>query len=691
MTITSTDSARHEPTPTVTGEAIMQATRHWTDPITPDEIAEVAALVRTDARIGENPRFWGIAVEESLARSLADGQGRPVRLVVMNPDAHAAWEVTAWTSGTDREASIGSWTPVDAKRPGVSSDEARMVAQAARNHPLLKEALAKRGITDTSLVWVDPESMTGFEPEGYEDRRLSWGSVWHRESADDNGYARPVAGLVPILDLETLDIIELEDHGVIPLATEGGNYRSGTWGPDREVAPLEITQPHGPGFQVDGHLVTWQNWSFRVGFTHREGLILHDVNYRDGDTERSVLRRASINEMYVPYLDSDPTAYRKNFFDWGEYGAGPLTASLELGCDCLGEIRYFDAHFLNGHGEAKTIANGVCLHEEDHSILWKHVNTRIGEADVRRSRRLVISFFATVANYDYGFYWSFHQDGNIELEVKLTGILSVSGIDDGQTPRYGRMVSPNVQAPTHQHYFAVRLDTAVDGPHNRLVEVHAEVEDDDEQNPYGNAVKMVSETIASEKDAARMADASRAVHWRIENTEKTNRFGEATSYRLTLPNTTRLFAKPGSVVERKAPFVAKHLWASAYDPAERYIAGEYPNQAPLSAEGITAWQEADRPLDGAELVVWPVVGVHHYPKPEEWPIMPTHRIGLRLEPDGFFTRNPSLDVPPSASEASCHAPSAVGSAQGHNDGHDHHAHHDHGHEHHDHGSHGHPH
>ncbi|GAA1682340.1 primary-amine oxidase [Microbacterium lacus] len=664
----------------------MHAARHWTEPLTADEIAEVAALVRADARLGENPRFWGVAVEESLARSLADGQGRPVRLVVMNPDAHAAWEVTAWTSGTDREASVGSWSPVDAKRPGVSSDEARMVAQAARNHPLLKEALAKRGITDTSLVWVDPESMTGFEPEGYEDRRLSWGSVWHRESVDDNGYARPVAGLVPILDLETLDIIELEDHGVIPLASEGGNYRSGTWGPDREVAPLEIIQPQGPGFEVEGHLVRWQNWSFRIGFTHREGLILHDVTYRDGDVERSVLRRASINEMYVPYLDSDPTAYRKNFFDWGEYGAGPLTASLELGCDCLGEIRYFDAHFLNGHGEAKTIVNGVCLHEEDHSILWKHVNTRIGEADVRRSRRLVVSFFATVANYDYGFYWSFHQDGNIELEVKLTGILSVSGIDDRQTPRYGRMVSPNVQAPTHQHYFAVRLDTAVDGPKNRLVEVHAEVEDDDELNPYGNAVKMVSETISSEKDAARTADASRAVHWRIENTEKTNRFGEATSYRLTLPNTTRLFAKPGSVVERKAPFVAKHLWASAYDPSERYIAGEYPNQAPLSAEGITAWQEADRSLDGAELVVWPIVGVHHYPKPEEWPIMPVHRIGLRLEPDGFFTRNPSLDVPPSASDADCHASAHAGHAPGHHDDHDHNAHGDHGHGHHHHGS-----
>ncbi|MFG6477245.1 primary-amine oxidase [Microbacterium sp. P06] len=648
--------------------------RIWSDPITPAEIAEFTALVRADARIGERPRFWGIAVEEGLARALAPDQGRPVRTVVMNPDAHAAWEVTGWTSGADREAVISGWVDVDAKRPGVSSDEARAIAQSARNHPLIVEALAKRGIHDTSLVWVDPESITGFEPEDLADRRLSWGTVWYRESVDDNGYARPVAGLVPILDLETLDVIRIEDHGVIPMASESGNYRSGTWGPDREVAPLDITQSEGPGFHVDGHRVTWQNWSFNIGFTHREGLVLHDIAYRDGAVDRSVMRRASINEMYVPYLDSDPTAYRKNFFDWGEYGAGPLTASLELGCDCLGEIRYFDAHVLNGNGEAMTIPNGICLHEEDHSILWKHVNTRTGEADVRRSRRLVISFFATVANYDYGFYWSLYQDGNIELEIKLTGILSVSGIDDGKMPAFGRMVSPNVQAPTHQHYFAVRLDAAVDGPVNRLVEVHAEVEEDDELNPWGNAVKMVAQTIASEKDAGRLADASRALHWRIENAEKTNRFGESTAYRLSVLNTTRLFAKPGSVVARKAPFVAKHLWATAYDASERFIAGEYPNQAPLEAEGITAWQQADRPLDGAELVVWPIIGVHHYPKPEEWPIMPAHKIGLRLEPDGFFTRNPSLDVPESSS-ASCHAPSG-----GH--GHEGHGHEGHGHVHH---------
>lgn len=626
------------------------ALRHVFDPLLPEEISGFVAQIRASDRIGQEPRFWGIALDEDRAAAAAPGGARPVRVVVMNPTARLAWEVRGWTASAESPAFIEGWTAIDHRRPGVSSDEARMISQAARKSPLLLEALAKRGITDASLIWVDPESITGFEPEDLVDRRLSWGTVWQRESVDDNGYGRPVAGLVPILDLDTLEVIRIEDHGVIPMASETSTYTSGTWGPDRKVSTLDIVQPDGPGFGVDGHKVSWQNWTFQVGFTHREGLVLHDLSYNDHGTERPVLKRASVNEMYVPYLDSDPTAYRKNFFDWGEYGAGPLTASLELGCDCLGEIRYFDVSYLDGYGDPQVIKNGICLHEEDDSILWKHVNTRTNTSEVRRSRRLVISAFATVANYDYGFYWTLYQDGSIELEIKLTGLMSVSGIADDEKPRFGRLVAPNVQAPTHQHYFAARLDPAIDGIRNRVVEVHAEMEQDEALNPYGNACVAVETPLLSEQDGARKADPARALHWRVESAEATNRYGDNTAYRLTLPNVAQLYARPGSVVERKAPFVSKNLWVSSYDPEQRFIAGEYPNQGELGDDGVHLWQQANRSIDGERLVLWPVIGVHHFPRPEQWPIMPVDKISLRLEPDGFFDRNPSLDVPPSATK-----------------------------------------
>ncbi len=79
------------------------------------------------------------------------------------------------------------------------------------------------------------------------------------------------------------------------------------------------------------------------------------------------------------------------------------------GCDCLGYVKYFDAHFTNFTGGVETTENCVCLHEEDHGILWKHQDWRTGLAEVRRSRRLSVSFICTVANYEYGFYWHFYQ------------------------------------------------------------------------------------------------------------------------------------------------------------------------------------------------------------------------------------------------------------------------------------------
>ena len=67
-----------------------------------------------------------------------------------------------------------------------------------------------------------------------------------------------------------------------------------------------------------------------------------------------------------------------------------LANSLTLGCDCLGLIRYFDVPLINSRGKLTTPPkNAVCLHEEDHGMLWKHTDWRTNQTEVRRSRRLV--------------------------------------------------------------------------------------------------------------------------------------------------------------------------------------------------------------------------------------------------------------------------------------------------------------
>ncbi len=95
----------------------------------------------------------------------------------------------------------------------------------------------------------------------------------------------------------------------------------------------------------------------------------------------------------------------------------------------------------------------------------------------------------------------------------------------------------------------------------------------------------------------------------------------------------------------RAPFIHQHLWATRRTPGENFIGGQYPNQAEPGVEGVQVWQQQDRSLDGEELTLWPVIGSHHVPRPEQWPVMPVDRIGFRLEPDGFFDRNPTMDIP----------------------------------------------
>ena len=150
--------------------------------------------------------------------------------------------------------------------------------------------------------------------------------------------------------------------------------------------------------------------------------------------------------MVVPYRDPSPDHYRRTAYDIGEWGLGFMTQSLELGCDCLGEIRYLDAVLHDTAGEPYTIKNAICIHEEDDGILWKHVDHEEG-AEVRRSRRLVISVHVTVANYEYLLYWRLYQDGSIECHVRATGIMVVGHLPEGEPARTARW---STSAPTRR-------------------------------------------------------------------------------------------------------------------------------------------------------------------------------------------------------------------------------------------------
>ena len=611
------------------------------------EIEAAVSTARAHGELPEGARFAYIGLEEPTKDELegsANGTLPPrrVRLVIVpGPEADVIETVVDVDAGEVR-----SWQERSDMRPALLFEESLYASIAVREHPDWQAAMRRRGITDWDQVQMDPWPSGNFGLAHEENRRITRVIFYYREHPTANGYARPIEGVIAFVDLGRREVLEVVDYGVVPFPPDPGAYGGDRVGPTRDdLKPLEITQPEGPSFAVDGNLVEWQRWSLRVSMDPYEGLVLHTVGYEDGGRVRPILHRASVSEMVVPYGDPGSMHGWKNAFDVGEWGLGRMANSLTLGCDCVGLIRYFDATFASETGVPFTLANAICMHEEDYGILWKHVDLHGGTTEVRRSRRLVISSISTVGNYEYGFYWYFYLDGTIQLEVKLTGIMSTMAVPPGDEPAHGSMVAPQLAAPYHQHLFNVRLDLDVDGSRNTVYEVDANPGAPGPDNPLANAIVTTATALATEQQAQRVIDPARSRTWKIVNPDVLNGLGQPVAYKLVPAATPTLLADPDSSVGRRAGFATRHLWVTPYHPNERRAAGDHPNQH-AGGDGLPAWTAANRSITDTDVVVWHTFGVTHIPRPEDWPVMPVEYTGFHLVPFGFFDRNPALDVPP---------------------------------------------
>jgi primary-amine oxidase len=613
--------------------------RHPLEMLTQDEVAQAIAAVRATGRLGEAARFVSVTLEEPPKEAVLSGApvGRRVHLTIVPGPECAVIEAAVDTA----TGAVVQWDQVEGMRPASLFEDAIRAIGALKQDPSWQAAMKARDITDFDQVQIDPWPSGNFGIPMEEGRRMFRAISYYREQPGSNGYARPIEGVVAFVDGGRGEVLDVVDHGVVPLPPELGSYWPEDNQPVREgLKPVSITQPKGASFTVDGNGVEWQRWSLRVSMDPHEGLVLHTVAY-DG---RPVLYRASICEMVVPYGDPGPMHGWKNAFDAGEWGLGRMANSLVLGCDCLGEIFYFDAVFASEAGDPYTLQNAICMHEEDYGILWKHQDLNSGRTEVRRSRRLVVSFIATVGNYEYGFYWYFYLDGSIQLEVKLTGVMSTQALPPGERSPFAAPIAPGLHAPVHQHMFCARLDFDIDGTDNEVYEVEAEPVALGADNPMSNAFLARATLLETEQAAQRCIDPSRSRHWRVVNPHSRNRLGEPVAYKLVPGPTPTLLAAPTSSVGKRATFATRNLWVTPYRADERRAAGDYPNQH-AGGDGLPRWTAADRPIAGTDVVLWHTFGVTHLPRPEDWPVMPVEYCGFHLIPVGFFERNPALDVP----------------------------------------------
>ena len=540
----------------------------------------------------------------------------------------------------------------DAQPPALF-DEYERAEAAIRSDEGWRSAMAGRGLSEAQidLTFIHLWPTGNFGSEWETKHRILKGIVYLRDEPDDNAYGRPVEGLIAIVDLVANRVLEVVDEPSPPPPTSSLQFDHEQGGPARgDLKPLDIVQSEGPSFNLQGHLLTWQKWQMRVSLHPREGLVLHQIGYEDGGRVRPICYRASLAEMVVPYGDASVGHYFKNAFDSGECGIGRLVNSLELGCDCLGEIVYMDGVVTNEQGGARTIENAICIHEEDAGLLWKHTYRHPDERGTqswsRRSRRLVVSTIATVDNYDYGFYWYFYQDGSWEHEVKATGIIQTIAVEDDDPQITRHKIAPQLAGVHHQHFLSFRLDMDVDGGPNTVYEVDTVSLPLGPENPYHNTFTTQATPITEESQSRRVVDSASARHWRIANDDLSNPIGESPAYVLTPGATVSMMADERSLIAQRAAFARKQLWVTAYDASQRYPAGEYPAQSEPGL-GIPEWIAANRPLEQADVVLWYTVGMNHIVRPEDWPVMPVQRAGFSMKPWGFFDRNPGLDVPQS--------------------------------------------
>ena len=582
-------------------------------------------VLREAGKASESTRFTTIALQEPAkdeVRRYTPGQPFPRQafVVAYEYSGDRTFEGSVDLTG----GKVVAWKQVPGvEPPAIMPDDAERVTAIVRADSSWRRAIAAHG-ANPDTVKAFPYPIGPFAPPNPGPGRLAI------------AITPTVRATVNLTERRVLEVVEA---GTPPLEA-GRGYDPKRLPPSRAGnTPLHIVQPNGVGFQVRGHEVSWQRWRFRYSFHPRVGLVLYTVSV-DG---RSVMHRASLSELFVPYGDRGDGRFHLTAFDAGEAGFGTYGDLRMNVADCPENAVFVPAVMHDNRGLPIEIPRAACLFERDGGVLWRH------GSEVRRARQLILSAIARVDNYDYGFNWIFGQDGSLELEVMLTGVMNARR-QAGSSGVYGTTVDSTVEAMNHQHIFSFRLDPDVDGSANSVIEVNTESPPLGPANPNGNAGVTEETVLRRELEAKRNISPSTQRFWKVVNPTVRNALGAAVGYALIPGSNTLAYQAPTGLLRKRAEFVDAHLWVTPYQANELYAAGDYVSQS-KGGDGLPAWTAANRWVENTDVVLWYTLAVTHTPRPEDWPVMPALHVGFKLVPVGFFARDPALDAPREVSSA----------------------------------------
>lgn len=626
-------------------------THHPLDPLTAGEISKAVKILRSATDFPKAVLFSTVVLNEPPKEEVLNyTEGKSFRREafavmydrVKNKTYEAIVDLRANRTISKKE--------IPGAQPLVFVGEYEILPEIVKADARWQAAMRKRGIIDFDKVQVDGWA-AGQVDEKFNKGRLLRALFYYKDEGT-NFYGRPIEGVVALIDMNTRKVIDISDTDVVPLPPPSQQFDEKSVGTLRDKPkPLVISQPEGASFQMNGQEIRWQKWRFRYTMHPREGIVLHMVGYEDSGKVRPILYRAALSEMVVPYGDPSIDWRWRSAFDVGEYGVGRLASPLEPKQDAPENATLLDATFADDNGEPYTLERAVGIYERDGGILWKHFDSYTLQNETRRARELVLFFVATIGNYDYAVNYIFKQDGTIEVDLALSGIMLPKGVkekradeDHSMMDVPGHLVSPNVVAPHHQHFFNFRLDFDVDGRNNNVIEMNTSAMPAGKNNPYFNGMLMHETLFKTEAQAGRKMDMQAARTWSVINPSVKNELGQNTGFILVPGANSLPYISLESAVRKRAGFINNHFWATRYNPLELSAAGVYPNQS-KGGDGLPRFVANNESIENTDVVVWYTLGVTHIPRPEEWPVMPVTHIGFKMIPGAFFSRNPALDVP----------------------------------------------
>lgn len=637
---------------------------HPLDPLSRTEMENSVALLKSTGKLGENVSLVLLnALEPSKQSVLSWKEGAPsprqALAVLYNLKTNQTFEATLDLRGNQ----LSHYQLREGVQPMQLEEDTSIGIEILKANPEWTKGLERRGIH--SMDNVHMEMFVVGNPIGIRNpqkHRLLRGYPYHRV-VGNNSFSEPIEGLSALIDLTSGSAQIRDNPAVIPLAGIQGNYLDPQQiGPLREPCkPLLTSMPQGPSFEIRGHEVSWQKWRFRFELHGRDGLVLHTVGYEDQGKLRPVMYRAGVSEVSVPYGGAGADWEWRSPLDEGEYGLGRLTTTLRPGYEVPDHATVLEAPYVNSLGKVAIKPGALAIWEEDGGILWEHHDDDANRTATRRGRQLVIGHMFTLGNYDYFTQYVFRQDGVIEARVTLNGDVLAQGVAHSEcqnckqqpdpqgnlattgAERYGTLMAPHLVGVNHQHFFCFRLDMDVDGQNNSLYETNVRAVDDGQEVLGRNTFSMEKTLLRTEQDARRKQNGSSHRCWKVVNPTAPGYLGHLPGYTLEPTGGATPYSHPGSYNRLRASFLDHDLWATRYDPNEIYAAGDYPTSS-AGGQGLSQWS-GDASIENEDLVLWYTVGLTHIPRVEDWPIMPSATMGFRLVPEGFFKRNPSLDVP----------------------------------------------